>query len=641
MDQGSTLASGTEFPYPPLPPKEDTIRVLTIEPGDFNDKITSTLIPVTFGARPKYTALSYTWGNPYPDKSEDPIKQPASTAIPDPSSIKLNKNDEIGAIIVNGHRFPVKPNLSLALRHLRSPKYPLALWVDAICIDQKNTKELNVHVAMMSFIYRRAFMVVAWLGTDPYASDVDTMRREWESGQTQHLAEYVDSSKRMSFSHEPELTTIRRITASSYWSRLWIVQEACLPHQLAFAFGSNMWDYEDLYRWRTLRKDKLTLSLPVDDLDSRTEYKSMMRLLHARESRHTEDMSLANLLERFSEAACSDTRDKVYGLLGLANDVTPCGSTGEEPGSTCMFKIDYSQSSYEVWAEVLKHMYFQAKSVRGKRTGQALNATPLSTFRVNPLIKQIRHLNIVRTSGLVQEILGQRVEEDRNKSNGLKTSYENLVIRAMGYISGEVLEMGPGYTALMSSPRSEREWLSRCEAYYDNPDDLETLRRTYEIYMTKILRYEDKDLERIRGIKSPRIMGWDFTEEEMSQCPSPAFTTERFGSIWPTERKEWEQGHSSGQTMCLCTGHQFGIVPSITKPGDVLIRFLDCSATIVMRRRINTTGFNPRLLLFVGRADVAEVAYEKSTKVTTSRAVYVDLDLDTLQSITASIAVEK
>lgn len=415
MDHGSTLASGTEFPYPPLPSKEDAIRILTIEPGDFDDQINSTLTPVTFGARPKYMALSYTWGNPYPDNPE-----------------------ETDVIFVNTHYFSVRPNLSLALRHLRSPKYPLAIWVDAICINQKNTKELNEHVAMMSFIYRRAFMVVAWLGIRKQFGSFQFMRREWESGQTQHLAEYVDSSKRMSFSYEPDPYAFWGIPASSYWSRLWIVQEACLPHQLAFAFGSKIWDYEDLCRWQTLEAEKTKLSRSEDDLHLRTGLKSMIHLLDARDSRHTEDMALVNLLERFSEAACSEIRDKIYGLLGLANDVTPYSSANEDvdaesltpwaelvhrpPGGRGMFKVDYSQSLYEVWAEVVKHVYFRAKSVGGKHTGQVPDATSLSTIGMDALITQEWHLDVVRTSGLVQEVLEQRVEEDRERPSGFKVS---------------------------------------------------------------------------------------------------------------------------------------------------------------------------------------------------------------------------
>jgi hypothetical protein len=41
-----------------------------------------------------------------------------------------------------------------------------ALWVDALCIDQKNTSERNHQVQQMGEIYRRSQRTVAWLGND-------------------------------------------------------------------------------------------------------------------------------------------------------------------------------------------------------------------------------------------------------------------------------------------------------------------------------------------------------------------------------------------------------------------------------------------------------------------------------------------
>lgn len=37
-------------------------------------------------------------------------------------------------------------------------------WIDAICINQQNIPERNVHVVEMGRIYKQADMVIAWLG---------------------------------------------------------------------------------------------------------------------------------------------------------------------------------------------------------------------------------------------------------------------------------------------------------------------------------------------------------------------------------------------------------------------------------------------------------------------------------------------
>jgi hypothetical protein len=61
------------FPYPPLPAGVDAIRILTVEPGDFADPLVCTLTSVPFSSKPKYVALSYTWGPSYPDNAALPI----------------------------------------------------------------------------------------------------------------------------------------------------------------------------------------------------------------------------------------------------------------------------------------------------------------------------------------------------------------------------------------------------------------------------------------------------------------------------------------------------------------------------------------------------------------------------------------
>jgi len=83
-----------------------------------------------------YAAVSYTWGS-----TEKPHK-----------------------IMVNGSTMAVTRNLYSALWHLRHPKQDRILWVDAICIDQKNPKERGHQVEQMSSIFNKAERVIIWLG---------------------------------------------------------------------------------------------------------------------------------------------------------------------------------------------------------------------------------------------------------------------------------------------------------------------------------------------------------------------------------------------------------------------------------------------------------------------------------------------
>jgi hypothetical protein len=58
----------------------------------------------------------------------------------------------------------VRRNLADALRHLRLVDTHRVLWVDAVCINQRNMVERSREVTRMGLIYHQARKVVAWLG---------------------------------------------------------------------------------------------------------------------------------------------------------------------------------------------------------------------------------------------------------------------------------------------------------------------------------------------------------------------------------------------------------------------------------------------------------------------------------------------
>ncbi|EHK21864.1 uncharacterized protein TRIVIDRAFT_131859, partial [Trichoderma virens Gv29-8] len=82
--------------------------------------------------KPKFEALSYVWGDP------------------------SNPTD----IICCGEIMPVGRNLDAALRRLRSPFIQRVLWVDALCINQKDPVEQASQVGMINYIYSRAKQVL-------------------------------------------------------------------------------------------------------------------------------------------------------------------------------------------------------------------------------------------------------------------------------------------------------------------------------------------------------------------------------------------------------------------------------------------------------------------------------------------------
>jgi hypothetical protein len=140
-----------DFEYRPLGKSKDDIRVLYILPGVDGDQLERRLMHIPLNDSADYDALSYAWYDPtlYSDK------------------------DKRHDLLVNGKCLQIGSNLEA---YLRSPRQKQAesrqIWIDAVCIDQKNDKERNAQVLRMREIYQKANQVNVWLGPASNGSDV-------------------------------------------------------------------------------------------------------------------------------------------------------------------------------------------------------------------------------------------------------------------------------------------------------------------------------------------------------------------------------------------------------------------------------------------------------------------------------------
>jgi hypothetical protein len=81
-------------------------------------------------------------------------------------------------IRINGRIFRVGKNLSSFLHHARRTLSSTYLWIDALCIDQSNTKERNQQVQQMGKVYTLAQTVLVWLGDDVEIEDLLCLANE-------------------------------------------------------------------------------------------------------------------------------------------------------------------------------------------------------------------------------------------------------------------------------------------------------------------------------------------------------------------------------------------------------------------------------------------------------------------------------
>ncbi|KAJ4394365.1 hypothetical protein N0V93_003582 [Gnomoniopsis smithogilvyi] len=124
--------------YDPIDSRNQEIRVIHLAPGSFDDEIRMMLKPVhlTGTPSPEYEALSYVWGTVICPR----------------------------AAFINNEPFTITSNLDIALRHLRQGSQERVLWVDALCINQRNDDEKSLQVQLMRTIYSIASKVTVWMG---------------------------------------------------------------------------------------------------------------------------------------------------------------------------------------------------------------------------------------------------------------------------------------------------------------------------------------------------------------------------------------------------------------------------------------------------------------------------------------------
>jgi hypothetical protein len=331
-----------------------TIRLLSLSPTLHADgTLQCEMSTVSLDDSPLYEALSYMWGEP----------------------------DELRfQIRINGKLVNIRQNLWHALKAFRSKhvalEYRRKLWIDALCINQDNIEERNHQVGLMGTIYRRARAVLIWLGD----KDLTLHHKTTTAGSFSLSSDYLSPNgptpeklsaftrftgfqpstsqqqrKRLTWQRISESGTddsweeVAYITSLPYWQRLWIVQEVCLVTNIQILYGDHScsWDVffatiryidTDVPDWPPyLLSDRMS---KVAQSISRSAARRPALLRQGAPASH----ELWTLIILCQDHQCQDPRDKLYGLLSLANDI----KDGE-------IEVDYSKSIFEVWEDVVQY----------------------------------------------------------------------------------------------------------------------------------------------------------------------------------------------------------------------------------------------------------------------------------------------
>jgi hypothetical protein len=288
----------------------------------------------------KYTAISYAWG--------DGIEK---------DTIKLEKTtrDEHGRSLRKEIPVAVPISLHGALNVLRQAHDDVYVWVDALCIDQKNTLERSEQVQLMSDIYGRAHQVAIWLGPGlNYGAAAVRLIRDLAAAKANAPALIADHSRRKDF------TALVSLFERDYWKRLWVVQEVFIPkpEKIMVYCGDSKLDWTT-YRTASyaLRKHKRLIEhcFPGGQDHSGGHRTSQHQLSYSQvlESQGPgslldqsyKQLELLDIMRQVREKLSARPLDKVYGILGLLHaDIRK------------HFTVDYDLSVKELYINVVDHI---------------------------------------------------------------------------------------------------------------------------------------------------------------------------------------------------------------------------------------------------------------------------------------------
>lgn len=244
----------------------------------------------------QYVAISYRWGILRPDRFIA-LRSPENAYLPVTRTIATMLQYIVG---------------DLDVRHV---------WIDALCINQDDVAEKNRQVAMMSSIFRCAKSVRVWLGRISIS--------ESESFVWLWVNLVLRQDIRASMDFERVDRQLRLMLGAEWFERVWVIQEVCLAHEVAFQYGRIVISMEKLHELVQLRLQHPHTPALVDIQQSDGSHDVLIHAFSVLQEFHSirtfmkhHEEGLRNLSETyasFADQKATDPRDNIYALLGLMN----------------------------------------------------------------------------------------------------------------------------------------------------------------------------------------------------------------------------------------------------------------------------------------------------------------------------------
>ena len=258
----------------------------------------------------------------------------------------------------NGQQVPISKHLYALLENITPIGVPssIAIWIDAICINQSHIEEKDFHIPRMHEIYGKAHTVIVWLGESGDGSNL-AMNAQTVANLSDQLAHFPDYNSpedmaryNLPVSTDPIWKAFGRLCERDWFYRTWVVQEVALARKVDVLCGSQWLNWEPL---RTLISaiSRTGLSPLCQDLRRRASSRPngigvLLDLAFTRTMHQDSRCPIDYLLRMVRLKEVTKPIDKVYGMLGLL----------DEPVRN-VIKVNYTEYEpryWEVYLEVAK-----------------------------------------------------------------------------------------------------------------------------------------------------------------------------------------------------------------------------------------------------------------------------------------------
>ena len=269
------------------------IRLIHLNPGLKNDGLSIQIHEnVSLENAPVYEALSYAWG----------------------------ESRKTGSISCGSESIAVTQNLATALAQVRNSNKIRTLWIDQICINQDNVDESNKQVALMGRIYSKAENVVVWLGE----GDLDDgMAFDFAPRLLSYLPplsaghgvarQGLVARHALPFILSRGWIALSRIFSRPYFRRSWIIQEVALARRAAVHCGPYVIDWDVL-----ATASNYQMAQAPNAENAHDAHDAVAAITELKRHDHGQGNDLVDALFMSYYFNCTDPRDKVFAMLGLA-----------------------------------------------------------------------------------------------------------------------------------------------------------------------------------------------------------------------------------------------------------------------------------------------------------------------------------